>query len=132
MASYTIREAAKATGLSESTIRSLVKKGKLAAEKEKGVYRISEEAVQSYIVAKGEKEKKLDIKEIIQPIQSDDKLYQEMKERIAFLEEELRKCQNLIERLTNRAFPEKRPPDNRGALQRMKDWIVGTKGSSST
>ena len=47
MASYTIREAAQAAGVSEGTVRRLIKIGRLSAEKEKGVYRISEEAVKN-------------------------------------------------------------------------------------
>ncbi len=39
MASYTIREAAQAAGVSEGTVRRLIKIGRLSAEKEKGVYR---------------------------------------------------------------------------------------------
>ena len=127
MASYTIREAAQAAGVSEGTVRRLIKIGRLSAEKEKGVYRIPEEAVKNYLADKGKSEKKVEAPEVVKPKPTDDKLYQEMKDRIIFLEEELKKCQSLIEKLTSKAFPAEKPPDNRGAVKRMVEWFVGKK-----
>ncbi|HAX97941.1 MAG TPA: hypothetical protein DCY12_03370 [Candidatus Atribacteria bacterium] len=127
MANYTIREAAQATSVSEGTVRRLIKIGKLSAKKEKGVYRIPVEAVQSYLADKGKSEKKTEAPKVIKPKPVDDKLYQEMKDRISFLEEELKNCQSLVEKLTFKAFPEDKPPDNRGAVKRMVEWFVGKK-----
>ena len=127
MANYSIHEAAQATGLSEATIRRLIKIGKLSAEKEKGAYRIPVEVVQSYLADIGKSEKKEETPKVDKPKLMDDKLYQEMKDRIKFLEEELKNYQSLIEKLTSKAFPAEKPPDNRGAVKRMVEWFIGKK-----
>ncbi|NLJ49081.1 MAG: MerR family DNA-binding transcriptional regulator [Candidatus Atribacteria bacterium] len=127
MESQTIREAAQATGMSEATIRHLIKIGKLSAEKEKGTYRIPVDVVQSYLADKGKSEKKIETPEIVKPKPTEDTLYQEMKDRIKFLEEELKNCHSLVEKLTSKAFPADKPPDNRGAIKRMVEWFVGKK-----
>lgn len=127
MANYSIHEAAQATGLSEATIRRLIKIGKLSAEKEKGAYRIPVEVVQSYLADIGKSEKKEEAPKVDKPKLMDDKLYQEMKDRIKFLEEELKNYQSLFEKLTSKAFPAEKPPDNRGAVKRMVEWFIGKK-----
>jgi excisionase family DNA binding protein len=134
MADYTIQEAAKASGMAENTIRRWIKSGKIPAEKEDGMYRISKEVIQGYFVDRGIKVKNTDTQEVIQPGQADDRLYQEMRERIEemkkrieFLEEELRNSRNLIDRLTIKALPGSTTPDTRGAFQRMKEWFMGKK-----
>ena len=83
---------------------------------------------------RGIKVKNTDTQEAIQPGQADDRLYQEMRERIEemkkrieFLEEELRNSRNLIDRLTIKALPGSTTPDTRGVFQRMKEWFVGKK-----
>lgn len=127
MASYTIREAAQAAGVSEGTVRRLIKIGRLSAEKEKGVYRISEEAVKNYLADKGKSKKKVEAPEVVKSKPQEDKMNQEMKDRIAALEAELKDCQSLIVKLTAKTLKESKPPDNRGAIKRMTEWFVGKK-----
>jgi len=119
MEGYTIRQAARQSGLSESTVRRLIKSGKLSAEKSEGVYRIPIESMQAYLSDRPKKEAPSDSHE--------DLLYREMKDRVAFLESECRHYRDLVEKLTTtRALtPGKSEPDPRGIFRRVKEWFIG-------
>ncbi len=134
MGRYTIREASKHSGLAESTVRRLVKTGKIQADKVEGIYRIPIESLSEYLTESGHKVKKSEPPKSTHEELESSTLYKEMKGQVEFLKEQVAQCQEearyhreryqeLVNRLTVRALPGSGDP--RGIFTKIKDFFVG-------
>ncbi len=125
MDTYGIREAARLTGLADTTIRRMIKSGKLPATKKEGKYLINRDDLSAYFVASGKKVKEKGLPNTTQDQAAVYALLEERERIIRNLENERDHLREMIDRLTTKALPGTREPDRRGVVQKVREWFTG-------